>query len=112
MSTAARAKTAGPSVGGDAGGVAGRGDVAGRLLGRLSVLPVLVVMAWLLAGLPLLLAGRFTAVAMLAVSVPLAVVLLAAGLRWIPHTPRFCGQASKSFTLLIRGRLCRDRLIN
>jgi hypothetical protein len=86
MSTAARPVTAGSPVAGPAGGggVAEPGDVAGRLLGRLSVLPVLVVMAWLLAGLPLLLAGRFTAVAMLVVSVPLAVVLLAAGLRWIP----------------------------
>src|SRR5215831_7166971 len=57
---------------------------AGRLLGRLSVLPALVVMAWLLAGLPLLLAGRFTPVLMLVFSVPLAVVLVYLGLRWTP----------------------------
>src|SRR5215831_10786314 len=57
---------------------------AGRLLGRLSVLPALVVMAWLLAGLPLLLAGRFTPVLMLVISVPLAVVLVYLGLRWTP----------------------------
>ena len=57
---------------------------AGRLLGRLSVLPALLVMAWLLAGLPLLLAGGFTATAMLVLSIPLAVVLVVAGLRWLP----------------------------
>ena len=59
-------------------------DAAGRLLGRLSVLPALLVMAWLLAGLPLLLAGAFTPALMLALSVPLAVVLVAFGLRWTP----------------------------
>jgi hypothetical protein len=59
------------------------GDAAARLLARLSVLPALLVMAWLLAGLPLLLAGQFTAVAMLVVSVPLAVVLVGLGMRWI-----------------------------
>jgi hypothetical protein len=59
-------------------------DGAGRLLARLSVLPALLVMAWLLAGLPLLLAHHFTPVPMLAVSVPLAVILVVLGLRWIP----------------------------
>ena len=59
-------------------------DAAGRLLGRLSVLPALLAMAWLLAGLPLLLAGRFTPVLMLVVAVPLAAVLCYLGLRWIP----------------------------
>ena len=87
-------------VGGDpVAGLAGRGgcpgrgrpgagpavpDAAGRLLGRLSVLPALLAMAWLLAGLPLLLAGRFTPVLMLVVSVPLAAVLCYLGLRWLP----------------------------
>ena len=59
-------------------------DAAGRLLGQLSVLPALLVMAWLLAGLPLLLAGGFTPVPMLVLSVPLAVVLVVLGLRWLP----------------------------
>src|SRR5215831_13945595 len=66
------------------GGAAGRPDAAGRLLGRLSVLPALVAMAWLLAGLPLLLAGRFTPVLMLVISVPLAAALVYLGLRWTP----------------------------
>src|SRR6185312_9762540 len=77
---------------GGAGAPAGAGqgvgpaapDAAGRLLGRLSVLPVLLAMAWLLAGLPLLMADRFTPVLMLVVSVPLAAVLCYLGLRWIP----------------------------
>jgi hypothetical protein len=68
----------------DSGGRAPDGDRAGRLLGRVSVLPALLVMAWLLAGLPLLLLGHFTPALMLGVSVPLAVVLGAFGLRWIP----------------------------
>jgi hypothetical protein len=84
-----------PSAAGSLGGAgspgaAGQGDgpaapgAAGRLLARLSVLPALLAMAWLLAGLPLLLAGRFTPVLMLVVSVPLAVLLGYLGLRWIP----------------------------
>ena len=59
-------------------------DPAGLLLTRLTVLPVLLVMAWLLAGLPLLLLGVFTPVLMLLLATPLAVLLVAAGLRWIP----------------------------
>src|SRR5262249_45253331 len=80
-----------PAAGSSAGspGAAGQGTgpppgAAGRLLGRLSVLPVLLAMAWLLAGLPLLLAGRFTLALMLVVSVPLAALLVYLGLRWIP----------------------------
>ncbi len=67
------------------GGTAADGpNAAGRLLGRVTVLPALLAMAWLLAGLPLLLAGRFTPVLMLVVSVPLAVGLVVLGLRWTP----------------------------
>src|SRR5260370_22070153 len=94
MNTGARAAKTGPSVAGlaDVGGpAADPGEAAGRLLGRLSVLPALVVTAWLLAGLPLLLAGHFSAAVMLVVSVPLAVVLVVAGLRWIPDR----GQAAR-----------------
>src|SRR5450631_25630 len=65
-------------------GPAGPPDPAGQLLGRVSVLPVLLLMAWLLAGLPLLLLGVFTPVLMLLLAAPLAVLLVAAGLRWIP----------------------------
>ena len=84
--TTASGVTAGEvAVSGDrAGGPSGPPDTAGRLLGRLSVLPVLLVMAWLLAGLPLLLLGRFTPVLTLVVAVPLAAVLVVLGLRWTP----------------------------
>jgi hypothetical protein len=59
-------------------------DVAGRLLARLTVLPALLVIAWLLVGLPLLLLGHFTAVLMLVFSIPLAALLVVLGLRWTP----------------------------
>jgi hypothetical protein len=86
MSTGARTETSGPSAAGaaDGGGAVNAPDAAGRLLGRLSVLPALLVMAWLLVGLPLLLAGVFTPVLMLVLSVPVAVVLVVFGLRWTP----------------------------
>jgi hypothetical protein len=58
-------------------------DLAGRIFRQITVLPTLLVMAWLLAGLPLLLLGLFTPVLMLVVSLPLAIVLVTAGTRWI-----------------------------
>jgi hypothetical protein len=85
MSAGTQTEASGPSTAGVAGDNAAiPGDAAGRLLGRLSVLPALLAMAWLLAGLPLLLAGEFRPALMLVTSVPLAVVLVVFGLRWIP----------------------------
>jgi hypothetical protein len=86
MSVGARPETVGPPAAGAASGgqAADRPDTAGRLLGRLSVLPALLVMSWLLAGFPLLLIGHFTPVLTLVLSIPLAVVLVPLGLRWIP----------------------------
>jgi hypothetical protein len=87
MSLGAQAERSGSAVPSQAHGgdqPASHQDAAGRLLGRLSVLPALLVMAWLLAGLPLLLAGVFTPWLMLVVSVPLAVLLVVYGLRWVP----------------------------
>ena len=75
---------------------ADQADPAGRLLGRLTVLPALLVLAWLLAGLPLLLLGRFTPVLTLLISVPLAAVLVLAGLRWIPGLRQEPGPAPAS----------------
>lgn len=60
------------------------GSPAGVLLGRLSLLPPLLAMAWLLAGLPLLLAGHFTPLPALLLFVPVAAVLLFLGLRGGP----------------------------
>jgi hypothetical protein len=85
MSVRARS-AAGSAAGNVAGGdqTTAPPDAAGRLLGRLSVLPALLVMAWLLVGLPLLLVGIFTPLAMLLLSVPVAAVLVVIGLRWLP----------------------------
>jgi hypothetical protein len=58
-------------------------DVAGATFARLTVLPTLLVMAWLLVGLPLLLAGVFLPAPTLLVAVPVAVAL-GAGLRRSP----------------------------
>jgi hypothetical protein len=69
---------------GDGGRTAEVPNAAGRLLGRLSVLPALLAMAWLLTGLPLLMLGWFTWPLMVALSVPVAAVAVIAGLRWIP----------------------------
>ena len=86
MSIRARTAASGPAAAETAGGPdAGTGpDSAGLLLSRLSVLPALLVAAWLLAGLPLLLAGHFTALLMLVVSIPLVLIIVPAGLRWTP----------------------------
>ncbi|HEY3980362.1 MAG TPA: hypothetical protein VGM79_24010 [Streptosporangiaceae bacterium] len=62
-------------------------DPAGRLLRQLTVLPALLAMAWLLAGLPLLLLGAFTPVLMLVLSVPLAASLTVLAVRWMPGRP-------------------------
>jgi len=86
MTAAARTEISGPSAPeiADSNGTAIPADPAGRLFGRLTVLPALLAMAWLLAGLPLLLLGWFTPALTLVVSVPVAIVLLVLGLRWIP----------------------------
>jgi len=87
MSASAQTETSGSPAAGvaeDGGRPADPADTVGRLLGRLSVLPALLVMAWLLAGLPLLLVGEFTPVLMVVLSVPLAGVLVVFGLRWVP----------------------------
>jgi hypothetical protein len=85
MSAGAGTAAAGPPAAAAGGGPpAGSADTAGRLLRRLTVLPALLVAAWLLAGLPLLLLGRFTPVLMLVVAVPVAGLLAGGGLRWIP----------------------------
>jgi hypothetical protein len=85
MSAGARTASAGSAAPGtDPDGSAGGRDTAGILLGRLTVLPALLITAWLLVGLPLLLLGAFTPVLMLVLAIPLAAVLATAGLRWIP----------------------------
>jgi len=51
---------------------------------RFTLLPAIVVMAWILPGLPLLLAGAFLPVPMLLIAAPLAVAIAVIGLRVVP----------------------------
>jgi hypothetical protein len=60
------------------------GEAAGLALARLTVLPAVLVVAWLIPGLPLLLGGDFLPVPMLLISVPLAAALTVNGLRAVP----------------------------
>ncbi|HEX7996588.1 MAG TPA: hypothetical protein VF506_21940, partial [Streptosporangiaceae bacterium] len=48
---------------------------AGRSFARLTVLPVIIVVAWLVPGLPLLLGGVFEPVPELLIAAPLATAL-------------------------------------
>jgi len=59
-------------------------EVAGALLARLTVLPAILILAWLIPALPLLLAGAFAPVPALLISVPLAAALAVNGLRVVP----------------------------
>jgi len=69
---------------GAAAGRARRADAAGMGLARLTVMPAILVMAWLLPGLPLLLAGEFLPVPELLIFAPLVIVLAANGLSRVP----------------------------
>jgi hypothetical protein len=61
-----------------------RDGLAGRVFGAVTVLPALLAVAWLLPGLPLILAGRFTVLPMVFISVPVAVGLCYFTLRHLP----------------------------
>jgi hypothetical protein len=67
----------------DVAGGGAAADWPGRLFRQLTVLPTLLAMACLLAGLPLLLIGHFTPLLMAVVAGPLAVTLVFLGFRWI-----------------------------
>jgi hypothetical protein len=67
---AKRAAKRGPATGTDRAH-----DLAGATFGRLTVLPAIVIAAWLFTGLPLLLVGKFLPVPMLLISAPLATAL-------------------------------------
>src|SRR5215475_6402209 len=64
-------------------GDADRPDWSGRIFRQLTVLPALLAVAWLLAGLPLLLIRYFSPVSMAITATPLAIVLVVLGYRWI-----------------------------
>jgi hypothetical protein len=59
-------------------------DGAGRGFARLTVLPAIIVVGWLLPGLPLLLAGVFAPVPMLLIAAPLITALAVNVLHRIP----------------------------
>jgi hypothetical protein len=58
--------------------------VPGTIFAAITIVPALLVMAWLLAGLPLLLANRFSNIPMLIISVPLALALIFVACRELP----------------------------
>jgi hypothetical protein len=62
------------------------GEVAGATLARLTLLPTILIIALLVPGLPLLLAGGFQPLPELLISVPLAVALIVSGLRLVPSS--------------------------
>jgi hypothetical protein len=81
---------------GAAGAAAGPrpGEAAGLALARLTALPAVLMVAWLIPGLPLLLGGSFLPFPMLLISVPLAAALTVNGLREIPSAwPRLRSRA-------------------
>ena len=59
-------------------------DAAGVLLARLTLLPAVLLLAWLIPGVPLLLAHDFDPAPMVLISVPLAAVFVVGGLRVVP----------------------------
>ena len=72
---------------------AGRASASGEGFARLTLLPVLLVIAWLLPAVPLLLAGSFALAPMLVISIPLALVLIVVGLRYLPGRWQASAQA-------------------
>jgi hypothetical protein len=59
-------------------------DPGGTVFALITVTPALAIAAWLVAGLPLLLAGRFLPVPMVLISVPVAVALVILTGRHVP----------------------------
>jgi hypothetical protein len=57
---------------------------SGRGFTRLTLLPPLLVIAWLVPAIPLLLAGSFAVAPMLVISIPLALLLIIIALRRVP----------------------------
>jgi hypothetical protein len=86
MSVGAEAETTGPFARPETGDGPAEDapDRAGRVLACLTVLPALLIMAWLLAGFVLLFIGHFTPVLTVVLSAVLAVPLVVLGLRWLP----------------------------
>jgi hypothetical protein len=72
-------------------------DIAGTVLARLTVLPAVLILAWLIPGVPLLLAGHFLPFPMTLIAVSLAAALTVNGLRVVPASwPRLLSGVRKS----------------
>jgi hypothetical protein len=82
----ARAPGADTGVGRNAEAANGRGWTPGRVFAGVTVLPALLAAAWLVPGLPLLLAGAFDVVPMIVISVLLAIGLCVLVLPRLPAT--------------------------
>ncbi len=71
--------------------------IPGVLFAAITVLPAVLVMAWLIPGLPLLLANRFDGIPMIIISVPLAAAMIVMIMRELPaawpHGIRGIGKA-------------------
>ncbi|MBB5074781.1 hypothetical protein [Nonomuraea endophytica] len=65
---------------------------AGRVLATASLLPALAVAGWLLAGLPLLMAGAFRPVFTVVLALPVIALLCWAGLRLLPEAVEATGR--------------------
>ena len=85
---ARRARSAGPRP----------GRLPSWLFGAITVVPAMLAAAWLLPGLPLLLAGRFTAAPMVLMFAPLAAGLCYLAIRQLPPTWPGLRQARRSET--------------
>ncbi len=59
-------------------------DPGGKAFAAVTILPTLLLLAWLVAALPLLATGRFLPVPMVMISVPVAVVLVMVTYRRVP----------------------------
>src|SRR5215472_8070835 len=88
MSVSSRTPATGPSAtagsSSSAGSRGGDRDPAGLLLARLSVAPVLIATAFLLASFPLLVIGWFRPVSVIGLSVIVAAVITPLGWRRLP----------------------------
>src|SRR5579872_3291866 len=72
---------------GEGAGPAPARDIAGLVFARLSVVPALLAMSWLLAGLPFFWAGQFRVVPVTVLAVALTVPVLWYGVRAVPGLP-------------------------
>ncbi|MEV4888357.1 hypothetical protein AB0K48_03065 [Nonomuraea sp. NPDC055795] len=76
---------------------------AGRVLATASLLPALAVAGWLLAGLPLLMAGVFRPVFTVVLALPVIALLCWAGLRRLPEAVEATGRQTAGVLAIALG---------